>query len=350
MLTGSKLGQFVIGPKIGYGAFGEIYVIRIPQENKILAMKVEPLTNQKNILELEANVMRRLNPCPYFPRFKAFGRNSQYSWLAMELLGPSLSTVVKRLPDNHLSISTGLRVAEHVLLGLEALHEKGFIHRDVKPSNILLRRSREYPIAIIDFGLSRMYIDRKTGKHLPPRSHPGFRGTAVYASPNAHMHQDLSRRDDLISWFYLIIDVIAGPLPWKKLENRAEILHMKRRISITSLAEPISPQLVVAWEHISSLSYYDTPNYDLLRELLHEACQENHVKDTDEWDWHPLILQMDAPNDSYCEDRNESSCESEATAGEASGYNDYRPKRYYNMNQPLLDNNADELGCCCCYV
>lgn len=348
MLTGSNLGQFVIGPKIGQGAFGEIYVIRINGDNRILALKIEPLSNKRNILELEANVLKKLLPCPYFPRFKAFGRNSQYSWLAMELLGPSLSTVVKRLPNFHLSISSGLRVANNVILGLEEMHKKGFIHRDVKPSNILLRRSREYPVAVIDFGLSRVYIDRKTGKHLPARSHPGFRGTAVYASPNAHMHQDLSRRDDLISWFYLVIDIIAGPLPWKKLENRAEILHMKRRVSMQNLAEPISPHLVEIWEHISSLSYFDEPDYKMIREKLHEACEENNVKDTDEWDWHPFILHMDGKDDFLNETNgpHKSSYESEATDKDVSG-GAMTNKSKHRMNAPLLGNGGEDTDCCC---
>ena len=260
---------------------------------------------------------------------------------------------MKRLPNNRLSISSGLRVAEHVLLGLEVMHEKGFIHRDVKPSNILLRRNREYPVAIIDFGLSRVYVDRKTNKHLPARNHPGFRGTAVYASPNAHMHQDLSRRDDLISWFYFLIDIVNGPLPWKKLENRAEILHMKRRISVGALAEPISKHLVVAWEHISSLSYLDRPNYDLIRQLLHEACDERNVKETDEWDWHPMILQMDDQNEEFDghHRENDSSCESEATGRDPSGSFTHTQKRpIYRMDQPLLGDQNEDTDCCGCYV
>lgn len=352
MLSGSVVESFTIGPKIGAGAFGEIYAVRNAGDNKIFALKMEPVTNRKNILELEANVLKRLYPSPYFPKYKAFGRTTAYSWLVMELLGPSLSTVIKRLPSGRLSMSTGLRVADGILCGLEAMHKKGFIHRDVKPSNILLRRSREFPIAIIDFGLSRIYIDKKSERHLPARSHPGFRGTAVYASPNAHMHQDLSRRDDLISWFYLIIDVMAGPLPWKKLENRAEILHMKRRISITSLSDQIAHQLSQIWDHIQSLGFTDSPNYAYIHDLLREACEQNHVHPQDEWDWHPQILQMDGNDEFSAEQKRpfESSYSSEGTSGNGTGNRTNSYKRRSRLDsRPLLGENNDE-ECECCRV
>ncbi|EAY09252.1 CK1 family protein kinase [Trichomonas vaginalis G3] len=350
MLTGTTIETYTVGPKIGAGAFGEIYAVRNAGDNKIFALKVEPLSNRRNILELEASVLKRLSPCPYFPKFRIFGRTSTYSWLVMELLGPSLSTVVKRLPSGRLSMSTGLRVANSILCGLESMHKKGFIHRDVKPSNILLRRSREYPIAIIDFGLSRVYVDRKTERHLPARAHPGFRGTAVYASPNAHMHQDLSRRDDLISWFYLVIDVMAGPLPWKKLENRAEILHMKRRISISNLSDQIAHQLTLIWDHIQSLGFTDAPNYAYMHDLLREACEQNNVHQSDEWDWHPQILQMDGHDEFNAEQKKayESSYTSEGTSKGAEYKSSTRRTRSRLDSRPLLPDKDEE--CCDCRI
>ena len=345
MLTGSTISGFHVGHKIGEGSFGEIYAVRGNSDHILYALKVEPANTARKIIEFEAMVLKIVGDSPYFPKLISSGKTQTHSWYAMELLGPSLSTVLNRLPTHRLSLSTGLRVSLLILKGLKHFHESGFIHRDLKPSNILLRKSREFPIAIIDFGLAKIYIDRKDGSILPERAHPGFRGTAVYASPNAHMHKDLARRDDLISWYYLTIDLLNGPLPWKQLDSRAEILHMKRTIHMDELGEQIVKQFGEVWKTIEGLNYEDRPNYEKIEDLLIEAMSENNIKKDDEFDWHPQILKMDG-NDENLIDQNRritsSSFTSEATEemlifSKSSGLN----------SQPLLGGRRKEVNCCC---
>ncbi|OHT03078.1 CK1 family protein kinase [Tritrichomonas foetus] len=389
MLTGTTISNFHVGHKIGQGSFGEIYAIRSNIDSRLYALKVEPANTARKILDFEVMVLKtvhrpnknpnnintnspsRNNPScnsrnspssspdgslcnspynsPYFPSLISSGKTHTHAWYVMELLGPSLSTVTKLLPSHRLSLSTGLRVATLILRALKSFHESGFIHRDIKPENILLRRSREYPIAIIDFGLSKVYIDRKTGKLIPARSHPGFRGTAVYASPNAHMHQDLARRDDLISWYYLVIDLLNGPLPWKLFESRAEILHLKRVLQMDELGGQIVPQFSDIWKLISPLTYNDRPNYEEIEKLLLEAQAENGISmDDEDWDWHPQILQMDANDETFLEQQKQMNdfvnAQDENMNHDVNDF-DYVKKRKLS-HQPLLGNQSEE-GCCC---
>ena len=179
----------------------------------------------------------------------------------MELLGPSLSTILKLIPGGKFSFSTAIRASYHILKCIEALHIFGYIHRDLKPGNILTREGTEYPLCLIDFGLSRMYINPTTGKHLPNRDKVGFRGTRAYASINAHNLRDLSRRDDLISWFYIIYEFIIEPLPWRKVENKVQILTKKENFDVASKVSPVAPELFEIWRSINSLKFEDTPCY-----------------------------------------------------------------------------------------
>ncbi|KAH0788260.1 CK1 family protein kinase [Histomonas meleagridis] len=347
MLEGKTIGNLVVGTKIGQGSFGEIYVARDSTDNKMCALKVEPKTSQRKILDFEISIFKLISPNLYFPLYYSSGKTDDSTWLAMELLGPSLSSVVKRIESHHLSFSTGIRVVTFIFEAIQKIHEFGIIHRDIKPSNVLLRRSNEMPIALIDFGLSRFYID-KNKKHLPPREHPGFRGTAIYASPNAHIHQELSRRDDLISWYYLTIDLMIG-LPWKRAESRAEILHMKRRLQVGEIGSQIAPQFSTIWSMISILNYEDCPDYDKIKELLREAKEEHGVKDTDKWDWHPQILFM-----GNCEDdtkqiedlkKNWSSFTSDTTIPDEIE----APKRY-KYDDPLINKSSQNTPNCCCVL
>jgi hypothetical protein len=63
--------------------------------------------------------------------------------------------------------------------------------------------------ALIDLGLARRYVD-ESGAHAAPRGDASFRGSTTYASVHAHRQQDLSRRDDLWSWFYLLVECVDG--------------------------------------------------------------------------------------------------------------------------------------------
>lgn len=291
VLKGSNFEGFTVGDKIGEGSFGEIYVARAP-DSHLLALKIEPKTTRRKMLEFEIFVFKAVSPHPCFPVFEGAGDTPEYTWLAMELMGPSLASVARRLPKHQLSLSSGLRAMSAVLKGLRHMHELGFVHRDLKPSNILLRMSRDNPFALIDFGLARVYIDRKTGEHLPPRQHPGFRGTAIYASPNAHRRKDLSRRDDMISWFYMAIDLCGGGLPWKRVESKVDMMHMKSSMSMRRLGERISPQFVEIWDIIDAMEYETEPAYDDIEALLRATMEAKGVSDADEWDWHPQILSM----------------------------------------------------------
>ncbi|GFH32519.1 protein kinase domain-containing protein, partial [Haematococcus lacustris] len=68
---------------------------------------------------------------------------------------------------------------------------------------------------LLDFGLARRYVD-DAGVPLAEREDAAFRGSTTYASVHAHAHGDLSRRDDLWSWLYLVAELIEGTLPWRQ--------------------------------------------------------------------------------------------------------------------------------------
>jgi tau tubulin kinase len=65
---------------------------------------------------------------------------------------------------------------------------------------------------LIDFGLARKYVD-EDGKPMAKRTDTAFRGSTTYASVYAHRNEDLSRRDDLWSWFYMLLELVEGELP-----------------------------------------------------------------------------------------------------------------------------------------
>jgi len=167
------------------------------------------------------------------------------------------------------------------------LHDKGFIHRDIKPDNFVIGLYKKAPIIyMIDFGLAKRYIDAKTHLHIPYSQGKSLTGTARYASVNAHLGMEQSRRDDLESIGYLLIYLFKGILPWQgisgktKCEKYAKIAKCKATTSIDVLCKGLPEEFVQYMQYCKSLKFDETPNYQFLRSMFSTLyAKSGHVCD-----------------------------------------------------------------------
>mmetsp|Transcript_27303 Transcript_27303/g.20438 ORF Transcript_27303/g.20438 Transcript_27303/m.20438 type:complete len:135 (+) Transcript_27303:419-823(+) len=134
--------------------------------------------------------------------------------MVIDLLGPSLEDLFK-FCGGRFSLKTVLMIAHQILGTIARLHAKNFVHRDIKPENFLMGLGRKSHIVhLIDFGLAKRYRDGKTHQHIPYKENKNLTGTARYASVNAHLGIEQSRRDDLESIGYILVYFANGSLPW----------------------------------------------------------------------------------------------------------------------------------------
>ena len=103
---------------------------------------------------------------------------------------------------------------------------------------------------------------------MEARDRANAMGSSLYSSPNMHEHQDLSRRDDLYSLMYSILDLFGLPIPWRGIPSMSEVANLKKSNSLSSLFEPLGEKFVNIAKHIESLGYADAPNYKLIQENL----------------------------------------------------------------------------------
>ena len=135
--------------------------------------------------------------------------------MIIDLLGPNIEDLFS-LCNKKFNLKTVLLLADQMLQRIEYVHSKSYIHRDIKPENFLMGLGKKSHIVhIIDFGLSKKYRDPKTLQHIPYRENKTLTGTARYASINAHLGIEQSRRDDLEAIAYMLIYLIKGYLPWQ---------------------------------------------------------------------------------------------------------------------------------------
>ncbi len=152
-------------------------------------------------------------------------------------------------------------LAEQIALGLEAIHAQHVVHRDLKPTNLMVVRTPRghekgaseadpatWQVKIIDFGLARAFAGDALSSNLDALT-TGFRGTAVYASPEQCQERaDLDGRSDLYSLGCILFEMLVGTPPFRGSSlHELLTLHVSRPAPVTQLVRlPASLQAVVA--------------------------------------------------------------------------------------------------------
>lgn len=279
--AGSRLGRYKLLKRLGVGSFGETYSVQSENSKELIAIKIENVLNDsKSLLENESNILQDLKDSRYTPEFFETFVSPKCAYMAMECLGPSLMKVQSIYGD--LTTKTVLRVGVHMLLAIKDVHMHGYLHRDIKPSNFLVVQNRRTVVKLIDFGLSRKYID-ENGDFI--RSSNGFVGTLKYASVHALLREEITQRDDLISWFYSLVEMIRGKLPWSRVTNEKHNLRIKQSISAAKLCEKCPRQFISIYQYLNGVEEFETPNYNLLISFLLEAMDDLGIKWQDKYDW-----------------------------------------------------------------
>merc|ERR1719291_832457 len=190
------------------------------------------------MLLYEAKLLRHLQGAPGIACMHYCAVEGDHNVMIMDLLGPSLENLFN-ICHRKFSLKTVLMIADQMLYRIEYLHSKHFLHRDVKPDNFLIGHGKKSNIVyIIDFGLAKKYRDPKSQQHIPYRENKSLTGTARYASINAHLGIEQSRRDDLEAIGYVLMYFNRGQLPWQGLKaNTKEEKY--NRIAEKKMSTPV---------------------------------------------------------------------------------------------------------------
>jgi serine/threonine-protein kinase len=230
----SKIGRYRIVDELGRGAMGIVYKAEDPNLDRLVALKTiilpedeeEHAEYRKRFL-LEAKAAGKLNH-PHIVTTFDCGENDGMAYLAMELLeGIDLRT---RMTKQGVTALEAVEIARQVAEGLGYAHERGVVHRDIKPGNIMLNGGGK--AKIMDFGLARMRMaDHKTSTGM-------VLGTPRYMSPEQISGQPVDPRSDIFSLGIVLYEMLTGTRLYSG-ENIEQVQH-----SITQ-TEHVPPTRVV---------------------------------------------------------------------------------------------------------
>lgn len=247
------------------------------------------------------------------PRVLHYGTEGQYNTLIMEMLGPSLEDLFTYC-NRQFTVKTVCMIAEQLITRVEYIHNKHFIHRDIKPDNFLIgsthsliatsqsnsnsqgnnnivSQNNSRLIYAIDFGLAKKYRDSRNNIHIPYTEDRELIGTVRYASLNAHLGREQSRRDDLESLGYMLMYFLRGSLPWQglkangKKEKYKKIQNKKMSTTPEMLCQGYDNEFIDYLKYCRNLVFDQQPNYDYLRKLFRNVMKKYNYQYDWNFDW-----------------------------------------------------------------
>lgn len=211
MEEAQKLGRFEVLAEIGRGAMGIVYKAKDPMLERIVAIKTINMGMDRDGAAMyekrfyqEARAAGGLNH-PNIVTVYDIGKTETACYMAMEYIeGEELRTLLA--PGKPLPVGQALSIAAQVAEGLAYAHERGVVHRDVKPANIMVPASGA--VKITDFGIARMRsssVQTQTGMMM---------GSPKYMSPEQVIGKRADHRSDIFSLGVILYEMLSGAAPF----------------------------------------------------------------------------------------------------------------------------------------
>ncbi len=237
----THLGHYEIVAELGRGGMGVVYKGFEPALNRFVAIKeLSPsLAHDPSLVERflrEARSMAALND-PHIIQIYFIGQEAGQPFFVMEFVeGESLSALMKR--EGRLSPEVALKIMHQTAQGLATAHDKGVIHRDIKPGNLML--SARGQVKIADFGIALATHD--ASKKLTSTGE--FVGTPGYLSPEVCLGKPVDQRSDIFALGIVLYEMLSGSSPFKDESPLGMMLEVVKADipDVRSLNEAVDPQ------------------------------------------------------------------------------------------------------------
>ncbi|MBI9051834.1 MAG: protein kinase [Anaerolineaceae bacterium] len=239
-LVGQTLGGYRLVDRLGQGGMATVYKAYEPALDRFVAIKVLPqfFANDPGFtsrFRREAKAVAQLNHPNIVPIY-SFGESSGITYIAMQYVE---GDTLKHERGEKLDVQAALRLLLPITRALGYAHQRGIIHRDVKPSNVLLN-NEGWPL-LADFGLAKMAEasnEKLTGTGV------GM-GTPTYMSPEQGQGIHVDHRSDIYSLGIMLYKFVTGDVPFHADTPMAIVIkHISASLPLPRHIDPSIPEVV----------------------------------------------------------------------------------------------------------
>jgi serine/threonine protein kinase len=215
LAVGDRVGDMTVIGHLARGRVTELYQVWSNEHWCALTGKLvapEHLTNgvAPAGFRREERVLKKLHH-PNVVRYYGSGVAEGRPFILLEYFaGPTLFEMLESLPKRRLHVPDAIRAAMHVGAAVHYLHRQGYLYRDLKPGNVLLREG--IPI-LVDFDVARKIDDKRPADRL---------GTAPYMAPEQVRREPLSPASDVYGLGALLYELLTGRWPTEEPEEDDE--------------------------------------------------------------------------------------------------------------------------------
>ena len=228
-----------------------------------------------------------------FPTIYGKGMLDELPFIIIQQLGLTINDLIRR-NKQHFGTKTVVSIGIALLDLIERMHDKGYIHCDVKPDNIMIGDYKNElkemnQLYLIDFGISMTYLDEQ-GHHKPLEIDVPFKGNAIFSSKNAFARITLSRRDDIISIMYILVYLIDTELTWidfdKPIVQQFEdIANYKINTQAKDFLSKRTKFLLPLLEYAYKLDFDERPDYKRMKFMFRKILMEKDYKPEIGFEW-----------------------------------------------------------------
>jgi tetratricopeptide (TPR) repeat protein len=243
-LVGSSISHYTLLECAGAGRMGTVYKARDRRLGRLVALKllrpgagVDAALLQRQLRE--ARAASSLDHPNIGVVHDVGETDAGDPYIVMDWIDGE--TLQDRLRAGPLPVSDAVAIARQLASALQAAHDAGIVHRDVKPANVMLGPKRT--VRLLDFGIARMIGGEPTEPGVTP-------GTVAYMSPEQTRDEMVDPRSDIWSLGVLLYEMLAGVRPFRG-ENEDAVIHAIRNddpADIVTLRADVTPGLATAIE------------------------------------------------------------------------------------------------------
>ncbi|HYJ34315.1 MAG TPA: protein kinase [Candidatus Binatia bacterium] len=218
LTSGTRIGGYEIAGALGAGGMGEVYRARDTRLDRTVAIKALPDTFAKDPARLarferEAKLLASLNH-PNIAGIHGIVDADGVPYLVLEFVAGE--TLGSRLARGALSLEETLPAAVQIASAVEAAHERGVVHRDLKPGNVMITPAGV--VKVLDFGIAKDRSALPSSSSVagtePITAEGAVLGTTAYMSPEQARGQAVDHRTDIWAFGCILFECLSGSRPF----------------------------------------------------------------------------------------------------------------------------------------